>query len=150
MVKKDEKEDEQRLKNAVGALLPDIEEMSREDIDSLLEESGCDLTEIRRTLHATAAEIAANYRRNGKAAPVALVAFAEAMDDSPLLPRDPKAAEAKAAGWIRQLGRALPLPAGQAQVLEAYRKGEADLSDRDRRILDAAAAELRKRLTDDE
>lgn len=150
MPKKDERKDAQRLEELMDALLPNIEEMSQEDVDSLLAESGCDLQTIRKTLHATATEIAANYRRLGQAAPKALVVFAEAMDDRPILPSDPKAAEAKAAGWIRQLGQALRLPAGQPRILEAYRKGETDLSDRDRQTLDAATATLRKKLADDE
>ncbi len=150
MSKDDQRKDAQRLEELMGALLPDIEEMPREEVDALLAESGCDLRAIRESLHTTATELAASYRRNGQAAPKALVAFAEAMDDRPILPRDPKAAEAKAAGWIRQLGQAFRVPAGQARVLEAYRKGEADLSDRDRKTLDGAAAKLRKKLTDDE
>jgi len=150
MSKNDHKKDAQLLEELMGAILPDVEEMSREEVDSLLAESGCDLRAIRKSLHTAASELAASCRRNGQAAPKTLVAFAEAMDDSPILPRDPKAAEVKAVGWIRQLGQVFHVPAGQARVLEAYRKGEADLSDRDRVTLDGAAAKLRKKLTDDE
>ena len=150
MSKNDQKKDSQRLEGLMAALLPDIEKMPLEEVDSLLAESGCDLRAIRKSLHTTATDLAASYRRNGQAAPKALVTFAEAMDDRPNLPRDSKAAEAKAAGLIRQLGQVFRVPAGQPRILEAYRKGEGDLSDRDRATLDGAAAKLKKKLTDDE
>jgi hypothetical protein len=148
--KNDRRKEAQRAEELLAALLPDVEQMSREEVDSLFTESGCDLQAIRKSLNVTATEIAASYRRKGQPAPKALVAFAEAMDDRPILPREPKAAEAKAAVWIRQLGQVFQVPAGQGRVLEAYRKGEADLSDRDRKTLDGAAEKLRKRLIDDE
>lgn len=149
MSKKRQREEAKRLEAMLNALLPDVENLSDEEVDRLIIESGCDLPTIRKKLHATATEVAASYRRQSHAAPKALVAFADAMDDSRKLPRDPAAAIAKAVRFVEALGQRLLPPVGGLTIREAYRKGDAELSERDRAVLDEAADALRKELEGD-
>ena len=72
------------------------------------------------------------------------------MDDSPRLPRDPAAALAKAARFVKALGQAVVPPVGGLRVVEAYRKGDAELTERDRAALDEAADTLRQELERDD
>ncbi|MCG3195123.1 MAG: hypothetical protein DIJKHBIC_04393 [Thermoanaerobaculia bacterium] len=144
MSKKRQREEEKRLEAVLDALLPDVESLSEPEVDRLHEDGACDLADIRRRLHTMANEVAAGHRRAGHAAPKALTAFAEAMDDSPRLPRDPAAALAKAARFVKALGQAVVPPVGGLRVVEAYRKGDAELTERDRAALDEAADTLRQ------
>lgn len=146
MSKKRQREEARKLEAILDALLPDVENLSEDEVDRLVTESQCDLPAIRKRLQVTANDVAASHRRAGHAAPKALTAFAEAMDDSPKLPRDPAAALAKAARFVEALGRVvLPLTGGFRPV-EAYRKGDAELTARDRALLDEATDALRREL----
>lgn len=150
MAKKRQREEEKRLEAVLDALLPDVENLSDADVDHLIAESACDVSAIRRRLHTMANDAAANHRRAGHAAPKALVAFADAMDDSPKLPRDPAAALAKALHFVKALGQAVVPPIGGLHVVEAYRKGDVELTDHDRAVLDEAADALRRELEGDD
>lgn len=107
MPKDDSKKDEQILE----ALLPDIENMSREEADELLAETGVDLRALRARLRDTAKGIAADLRKNGTAAPHSLTRAIDALDDSEKLSTSSDtAALAKAKDVIRRFRTPQPVP----------------------------------------
>lgn len=147
--KSEDKKEKQKLEALLDALMPNVEEMTDEEVRVLLAE-GEDLRPLRANLHTMAMEQAAAYRRHGHVAPKALTRFAEAMDDGPGLPADPAAAESKALRWIRSLETPGTAPAADAiRLLKAARKGDKELSERDKGHVDAAAARLKKKLDGD-
>lgn len=149
MSKKEEEKEARRLEELLDAILPNVEELSSEEVDAVLADDGDLLRETRAALRDSALELAAAHRSRGHAAPKALTRFAEAMDDRPNLSADPAAAESKAMSLMRSLAAKITSPLGQLQLLEAYRKGDEEFSQRDRELLDAATARLKKKLERD-
>lgn len=144
MSKKDSKKDEQIL----DALLPDIEQMSREDAEALFAETGADLRELRVRLHDAAKGVAADLRKRGTPAPRSLTRAIEALDDSQRLPQSSDAAAmAKATEVVRRFRTPQPIPES-AQLLKAARlspgPSAGDDDDAAEKLAEELAAELKK------
>jgi hypothetical protein len=146
MPKDDSKKDEQILE----ALLPDIENMSREEADELLAETGVDLRALRARLRDTAKGIAADLRKNGTAAPRSLTRAIEALDDSEKLPASSDtAALAKAKNVIRKFRTPQPMPK-DPKYLKAARLTPSTSNTDDDAAAEKLAEELRQEIEKDE
>jgi phage-related tail protein len=145
MPKDDSKKDEQIL----DTLLPDIEDMSREDAEELLGATGVDLRALRMRLRDTAKGIAADLRKKGTPAPRYLTRAIETLDDTEKLPASSDAAAlAKAKDVIRRFRTPQPVPK-DAKLLRAARVSPAANADDD----DAAeklAEDLRQEIEKDD
>lgn len=146
MSKEDAKKDEQILET----LLPDIENMSREEADELIAETGVDLPALRARLQEAARGIAADLRKAGTPAPRYLTRAIEALDDSEKLPTSSDtAASAKAAEIVRRLRTPQPVPEN-AKMLKAARFSPKASSTDDDGAAEELAADLRKELEGDD
>lgn len=146
MSRQDSKKDEKIL----DALLPDIEQMSREDAEALFAETGADLLELRARLRDAARGIAADLRKRGTPAPRSLTRAIEALDDSQRLPQSSDAAAmAKAAEVVRRFRTPQPIPE-DAQLLKAARLSPGASAADDDGAAEELAADLKKELESDD
>lgn len=142
----------QHLDEVLDALIAEVSGTPSENLKALLKETeaGDDLESLRAALHSMALEQAASYRRSGRAAPKALARFADAMNVGPQLPSDPIAAARKARRFLQQLSETLTAPFENVRLVEAYRKDDRSFTQRDHKLLDAAAARLKEKLGEHE
>jgi hypothetical protein len=146
MPKDDSKKDEQIL----DTLLPDIENMSREDTDELLAETGADLRALRARLRDTARGIAADLRKKGTPAPRYLTHAIDALDDSEKLPASSDtAALAKAKDVIRKFRTPQPVPK-EPKFLKAARVSPVASNAADDDAAEKLAEDLRQELEKDD
>jgi len=146
MSRKDSKKDQQIL----DALLPDIEQMSREDAEALFTETGADLRDLRARLRDAARGVAAELRKQGTPAPRSLARAIEALDDSQRLPQSSDtAAMAKAAEIVRRFRTPQPIPE-DAKLLKAARLAPGAAAADDDGATDQLAADLQKELEGDD
>lgn len=146
MSKKDTKNDDQIL----DSLLPDIENMSREEADTLFTETGANLRDLRARLQEAAKGIAGALRKNHTPAPRSLTRAIEALDDAQRLPQtSDEAAVAKATDIVRRFRKPQPVPDG-AKILKAARRSPNAPATDDDEAIEKLAADLRKELTGDD
>ena len=144
--KEDSKKDEQIL----DTLLPDIENMSREDAEALFTETGADLRALRARLLDAAKGIAAELRKGGTPAPRSLTRAIEALDDSERLPQSSDtAALVKAREVVRRFRKPQPIPEG-GQIVRAARFSPRASADDDDSSAEQLAAELKKEVEGDD
>lgn len=144
MTKKDEKKDE----NVLDALLPDIEAMSPEEADALIDETGVDMFALRARIQEAAKGIARQLRKGGTAAPRYLTRAIEALDNSEKLPTTTdEAALSKANDVIRRLLTPQPIPK-DARLLKAARFSPGATADD--RTAEQLADDLKKELDEDD
>jgi len=146
MSKQDSKKDEQIL----DTLLPDIENMSREEAAALFTETGADLRALRARLQDAAKGIAAELRKGGTAAPRSLTRAIEALDDSERLPQSSdSAAMAKASEIVRRFRKPQSIPKDE-RIVRAARFSPRASADDDDSSAEKLAAELKKELEGDD
>ncbi len=138
---KEKKRERDRLRNIIDNLQVDPVTAPIDDIDDVLDNK--DISKLRGRLHQRAREIASAQRKQKIPVSRALQKFIDAMNDGPSLPADPKDAFTKAVEQF-SMPAAVSLGSTPRQV-EAYRKGEKDLTEKDKTILKDAAERLRKR-----
>jgi hypothetical protein len=143
------KRDEQKLEQTLDAILPDIENMSREEAKELLAEAGVDLQGLRARLQASAKEIATGLRKAGTPAPRYLTRAIEALEDGEKLPTtSDEAALARAADVLRKFRTPQPLPEN-ARTIKAARFSPG-ASTKDDATAERLAEDLRKELEEDD
>ena len=146
MSKQDSKKDEQIL----DTLLPDIENMSREEAEALFTETGADLRALRARLQDAAKGIAAGLRKGGTAAPRSLTRAIEALDDSERLPQSSDtAAMAKATEIVRRFRKPQPIPEG-GRIVRAARFSPTASAEHEDDSAERLAAELKKEVEGDD
>ena len=141
---KEKKRERDRLRAIIDNLQVDPAVAPIEDIDETLEEK--DITKLRARLHQRARDIASAQWKQQISASRALQKFMDAMNDGPSLPADPSDAFAKAVEELSMFSMppAVSLASTPPQV-EKYRKGDKELTEKDKTILKDAAERLRKR-----
>jgi hypothetical protein len=146
MSKQDTKKDDQVL----DSLLPDIENMSREEADALFIETGADLRNLRARLQEAAKGMAGALRKNNTPAPRSLARAIEALDDAQRLPQtSDEDAAAKATDIVRRFRKPQPVPEG-AKILKAARRSPNVPATDDDEAVEKLAADLRKELIGDD
>ena len=138
---KEKKRERERLRQIIDSLQVDPATAPIEDIDEAL--AGEDITKLRARLFQRAREIATVQRKQQIPVSRALQKFIDATNDGAALPADRNDAFLKAVEHL-QMPSAVTLASTPRQV-EAYRKGDKDLSQKDKNILKDAAERLRKR-----
>lgn len=138
---KEKKRERDRLRQIIDNLQVDPVSASIEDIDEVLD--GEDVTQLRARLFRRARELATAQRKQHVPVSRALQKFLDAMNDGPSLPADPNDAFTKAVDQLK-MPTAVSLGSAPRQV-EAYRKGDKELTEKDKSILKDAAERLRKR-----
>ena len=138
---KEKKRERDRLRAIIDNLQVDAATAPIEDIDEALDEK--DISKLRARLHQRARDIATAQRKQQIPVSRALQKFLDAMNDGPSLPADPSDAFTKAVEQF-SMPSAVSLGSTPRQV-EAYRKGDKDLTEKDKTILKDAAERLRKR-----
>lgn len=133
------------LRDLYDALAPDPDELTPEEVAAELEGAEDEAAGLRSLIAERAEGLARELRKNGIAAPPVLKDLAETLSDTTTLPRDEKLARTRAAARIADMERRKPVAPGY-ELLEAARKGRAELTKKDRDLLDAEADELRKEL----
>lgn len=134
---------QEELSRLEELLEPDVEDMTKEELAARLSGSGTDVRRLHRRLANRAREIELQYRKQlGSAPPFLREAISQL--DPEKLPGKTSAALDKATSWIDGLSRITSLPS-QPVVLESYRKGDQELSERDRELLDEERKELLRR-----
>jgi hypothetical protein len=137
---KEKKRERDRLRQIIDSLQVDPATAPIEDIDEAL--AGEDVTRLRTRLFQQAHEIATAQRRQGIPVSRALQKFIDSMNDGPALPADRNDAFTKA---VEQFAMPAAVSLGSTpRQLEAYRKGDKDLTEKDKTILKDAAERLRK------
>jgi hypothetical protein len=138
---KEKKRERDRLRTIIDNLQVDPVNAPIEDIEEALDEK--DITKLRARLHQRARDIAGSQRKQRIPVSRALQKFMDAMNDGPSLPADPSDAFTKA---VEQLSMPPAVSLGSTpRQVEAYRKGNKDLTEKDKTILKDAAERLRKR-----
>lgn len=146
MSKQDSKKDEQIL----DTLLPDIENMSREEAEALFTETGVDLRALRARLQDVAKGIAAKLRKGGTAASRSLTRAIEALDDSERLPQSSDtAAMAKAREIVRRFRKPQSIPEG-GRIVRAARFSPTASAEHDDDSAERLAVELKKDVEGDD
>lgn len=144
---KDKSKNEEQI---LDALLPDIENMSRDEVDELVVATGVDLRALRARLRDAARGIAADLRKNGKAAPRYLTRAIEALDDSETLPvSSDVAALAKAKEVIQRFRTPQPVPKA-AKLLKAARVTPTSPNVEDTDTAEKLAEDLRREIEEDD
>lgn len=138
---KEKKRERDRLRQIIDSLQVDPATAPIEDIDDALD--GEDITKLRRRLLQQAREIATAQRKKQIPVSRALQKFIDAMNDGPTLPADSSDAFTKAVEHFT-MPPAVSLGSTPRQ-LGAMRKGNEDLTEKDKTILKDAAERLRKR-----
>lgn len=138
---KEKKRERDRLRQIIDNLQVDPVSASIEDIDEALDGEG--VTQLRARLFQRARELAAAQRKQRVPVSRALQKFLDAMNDGPSLPADPNDAFTKAVDQLK-MPTAVSLGSSPRQV-EAYRKGDKQLTEKDKSILKDAAERLCKR-----
>jgi hypothetical protein len=138
---KAQKQERDRLRTIIDNLQVDPATAPMEDINEALD--GEDIAKLRARLFQRAREIATAQRKNQTPVSRALQKFIDAMNDGPALPADRSDAFTKAVEQF-SMPSAVTLRSTPRQ-LEAYRKGDKDLTEKDKTILKDAAERLRKR-----
>ena len=138
---KEKKRERDRLRTIIDNLQVDPATAPISDIDEALEEK--DITKLRARLHHRARDIASAQWKQQIPVSRALQKFMDAMNDGPSLPADPSDAFTKAVEEF-SMPPAVSLGSTPPQV-EAYRKGDKELTEKDKTILKDAAERLRKR-----
>lgn len=143
MSKKRDKEDLDRINATYDVLFNDVAEMPLEDVRRALSDLGVDREALRKSLHDSATQLARSLRASGQSAPPHLTRVIEQSADATALPRDPKRALDKAKQYLADLLGPAASP-GKLEIISAFR-GDGELSDRDRKTIEALEADLRKR-----
>lgn len=144
------KQDTKREEQILSALLPDIENMSREDADTLFQETGADLRDLRAKLRDAAKAIASDLRKNNTPAPRSLTRTIEALDDAQLLPQtSDDAALATARDLVRRFRTPQPIPKDAKLLKAARRSSNADAGEDDEAI-EKLTADLREEIEGDD
>src|SRR6185295_14462391 len=140
---KESKKERDRLRQIIDSLQVDPATAPIEDVDEVLE--GTDISKLRGRLFNRAREIATAQRQQQIPVSRALQKFIDAVNDGPALPAERNDAFAKAVEQFT-LPAAVSLgSSGPPRQVEALRKGDKDLTEKDRAILKDAAERLRKR-----
>lgn len=138
---KEKKRERDRLRQIIDNLQVDPATAPLEDIDEALD--GEDVTKLRARLFQRAREIATAQRKQQIPVSRALQKFIDAMNDGPSLPADRSDAFRKAVEQFT-MPAAVSLGSTPRQV-GAMRKGNEDLTEKDKTVLKDAAERLRKR-----
>ncbi len=148
MSKKRDNDPLDRINAAYDAAFNDIAEMSQADVRRALAEAGVDRDQLRARLHERANQLARQMRSAGESAPPALKRLLEQTADSRELPDHPQRAFEKASKYLSNLLGPAPSTA-PPQIVGAFR-GEGDLTDRDKKTLDAIDEELLRRAEEED
>jgi hypothetical protein len=130
-------------------LLPDVSEMTREEVDRALREEGIDVEEYQKRIASGVREIAKRERREGRSAPAYLRDVIEQLDPFSGLPVGIRSATQKAKSWIDQISGRLSPPADPI-LLASYRKSDKELTEGDRDLLDKEKEALLERMKNDD
>ncbi len=126
--------DEKRHEDLFHDLHGELDHMTEEDLDRLLSDAGVDVAESQRKVARLADELAAAFRAQNRPAPKFLVNLARAMrGDAPASFAD---AKRQHEAWAADLGRSTSSGGPVRIVAAARRKGDAELSDADRALLE--------------
>lgn len=130
------------------SLFPDDTSTSDQEVSAFLDAAGCDLDQLRARLIEAAQGFGAAERREQRAAPPYLKDLVDSLRQSASLPRNPLAAASRAKEWLTGLMQQVPAP-GALRIVEAYRKDDGDLTEEDKKALDAIGDELRREVEGD-
>lgn len=137
-----------KLDALVQTLFPDDATVSEQEVSAFLGALGSNVEGLRARLIEAARAFAASERREQRAAPPYLRDVVESLENSGSLPRSSTAAASRAKEWLIGLMQPGSCPR-TLRVVEAYRKGDADLTEKDKETLDKLAEELRREIEDD-
>ena|ERR1035438_4317872 len=135
----------QQFREQAERFSPDEESMTRAEVQDALREAGSDPEKLREWLNAAARQIANAQRANGRPAPDYLQQAIDLSSPPDQLPRDEKTALQKAREWIRSMTAGPGDLRGDFEIIREYRS-RGDLSEEDRRVLDAAEERLRSQI----
>jgi hypothetical protein len=134
-----------RFRENVERFSPKDESLTRAEVQDALRAAGTDPGKLRQWLNATARGLANAQRAKGKPAPDYLQRIVDVTGAPEELPKDEQTALQKAREWIRSLTAGPGPLTGDLEIIRAYRS-RGEVSEEDRRALDAAEERLRKRL----
>ncbi len=138
-----------RLDALVRSLFPDDATATDQEVSAFLEAMNSDVEGLRTRLVEAARELGAAERREQRSAPPYLRDVVTSLENAGSLPRELGAAASRAKEWLKGLMQPVSAP-GHLTILEAYRKGDADLTEKDKETLDELADELRRKVEDDD
>ena len=130
-------------------LIPDTSKMSSQEIDEALKNTGIDVVTFNRRVANRAREIATRERREGRSAPPYLRDIVRQLDPEGPLPSHLEDAKQKAKALVNRITGAFT-PPPTPTVVASYRKGDKELTESDREILEHERKALVDSLKNDE
>lgn len=131
-------------------LMPDIEEMTPQEVEAVLEDAGIDAKEFDRRIAGLAREIATRERRERGSAPRYLRDVITQLDPAGPLPDGLAAARQKAGEWIAGIAEGVRKTTPEATILASYRNRKEEMSTEDESLLEREKSWLLERIKPDD
>jgi len=142
MTKKDREKVFERVRADADRFCPDLDSMSRSEVNDLLAAAGVDTDLLRKRLNESAKKLVVAQRLKGNKVPAYLQDVVDMTSADDQTAKNPKIALAKATRWLNGfVGKVVPVPT-QIALQRAYRK-TGDLSRKDVRLLDSLEEKLK-------